>query len=106
MYWNWHPELTQSDSIDIERVQKAALHIILGNKYTSYSSALKTAQLDSLAARREALWLKFSKKAIKHEKHWFQMNKKTQVTRHKKNLALSCSCKDKESPEKSHKLFD
>ena len=65
----WHPGLTQSDSIDIERVQKAALHIILGNKYSSYSSALKTTQLDSLAARREALCLKFSKKAVKHEKH-------------------------------------
>ena len=82
----WHPGLTQSDSIDIERVQKAALHIILGNKYTSYSSALKTTQLDSLAARREALCLKFSKKAVKHEKHrnWFQTTEKTQVTRHQK----------------------
>ena len=60
----WHPGLTQSDSIDIERVQKAALHIIHGNKDTSYSSALKTTQLDSLAARREALCLKYSKKAV------------------------------------------
>ena len=38
----WHPGLTLSDSLDIERVQKAALHIILGKSYKSYSSALAT----------------------------------------------------------------
>ena len=48
----WHPGLTLADSLDIERVQKAAMHIILGSKYNSYSSALKTLQLDSLADRR------------------------------------------------------
>ena len=82
----WHPGLTLSDSLDIERVQKAALHIILGKSYKSYSSALKTVQLDSLADRREVLCLNFSKKAAKHEKHssWFKLNKKNKVTRQPK----------------------
>jgi hypothetical protein len=82
----WHPGLTLSDSLDIERVQKAALHIILGTGYNSYSSALKTAQLDSLADRREALCLKFSKKAAKHDKHsnWFKLNNKNRQTRQPK----------------------
>ena len=82
----WHPGLTQSDSIDIERVQRAALHIILGDGYNNYKSALETLQLDSLAARREALCLKFGKKAIKHEKHatWFKQNHNDRVTRQPK----------------------
>ena len=82
----WHPGLTLSDSLDIERVQKAALHIILGKSYKSYSSALATVQLDSLADRREVLCLNFSKKAAKHEKHsnWFKLNNKNRVTRQPK----------------------
>ena len=79
----WHPGLTLSDSQDIERVQKSALHIILGTQYNSYSSALNTVHLDSLADRREAICLKFSKKATKHEKHsnWFKLNTRNRVTR-------------------------
>ena len=53
----WHSGLTQSESLDIERVQKAALHIVLGANYSDYNSALKTAQLDNLATRREQLCL-------------------------------------------------
>ena len=83
----WHPGLTQSDSHDIERVQRAATNIILGPDYKSYQTALKTLQLDSLAARRESLCLKFGKKAIKHEKHsnWFKVNQSDRVTRQPRN---------------------
>ena len=45
----WHPGLTQSDSLDIERVQRAAFYIIMGPNYKSYKSALETLELDSLA---------------------------------------------------------
>ena len=65
----WHPGLTLGDSVDIERVQKAALNIILGDRYSSYSSALIATQLDSLSNRREVLCLNFSKIARGHEKH-------------------------------------
>ena len=79
----WHPGLTQSDSLDIERVQRAATNIILGPNYKSYKTALETLQLDSMAARREALCLKFGKKAVKHTKHsnWFKVNQNDRVTR-------------------------
>ena len=53
----WHPGLTQSDSLDIERVQRAAFYIILLPNYKSYKSALETLQLDSLATKRDALIL-------------------------------------------------
>ena len=51
----WHPGLTLADSTDIERIQKTALYIILGEKYRSYSAALKTTRLDSLSTRRDLL---------------------------------------------------
>ena len=82
----WHPGLTQSDALDIERVQKAALHIILGTDYHSYSSALKATNLNSLSSRREALCLNFGKKNIKNEKYrkWFKMKTNFRTTRQSK----------------------
>ena len=82
----WHPGLTQSDALDIERVQKAALHIILGADYHSYSSVLKVTNLKSLSSRREALCLNFGKKNIKNEKYrkWFKMKTNFRTTRQSK----------------------
>ena len=82
----WHPGLTQSDALDIERVQKAALHIILGADYLSYSNALKATNLKSLSSRREALCLKFGKKAIKNDKYrkWFKVRNNSRTTRQSK----------------------
>ena len=79
----WHPGLTLAESIDIERVQKAALHIILGDKYSDYHTALVDTQLESLATRRENLCLKFSIKALRNKKHqnWFKLNQGTRDTR-------------------------
>ena len=37
----WHSTLTQEQSDDIERVQRTALKVILGNEYTDYQSSLK-----------------------------------------------------------------
>ena len=79
----WHPGLTLAESMDIERVQKAALHIILGDKYSDYHTALVDTQLESLATRRENLCLKFSIKALRNKKHqnWFKLNQGTRDTR-------------------------
>ena len=81
----WQGAITQEDRNDIERVQKAAHHIILGDKYVSYRTALKQTGLQTLEARREKLCLKFAKKAVKHPKHknWFKVRKKAQNTRQK-----------------------
>ena len=69
----WHPALTKSDSAQIERVQKAALRIILGDEYFSYSDSLEVLDIDSLENRRVELCKTFVTKAFKHEKHsnWF-----------------------------------
>ena len=83
----WNGALTQGDVKDIERVQKTALHIMLGGNYNEYRSALDTVGLESLAARREKLSLKFAKKSVKHPKHtkWFIPNKTTVNTRQEKD---------------------
>ena len=63
----WHSALTQEDSEDLERVQKCALKIILGSKYTSYDEALKGANLLSLKDRREELCKRFAKNCVESD---------------------------------------
>ena len=69
----WHPNLSQSDSAKIERVQKAALRIILGKDYSSYDDSLQELELENLETRRVELCKNFATKAYKHERHsqWF-----------------------------------
>ena len=64
----WHSSLTQDNRTDLERVQKTAVKIIMGNKYKDYNHSLKYLKLDSLYERREKLSLKFAKKCLRTEK--------------------------------------
>ena len=70
----WHPALTVADSKAIERVQKSAFSIILGDEYQSYSSALDDLNLDTLVAHRDSLCLKIAVKSSAHPTHsqWFK----------------------------------
>jgi hypothetical protein len=72
---------------DKERVQKTALHILLGESYGSYRNALESVSLESLDKRRQKLCLKFAKKALRHEKHtkWFVPNVRLANTRLKQD---------------------
>ena len=63
----WHSSLTETDSNDIERVQKAAMRLIMGNRYQGYKEALKHMSLDSLKDRREKMALRFIQKSLKQE---------------------------------------
>ena len=58
----WHSALSEDDHIALERVQKAALRIILDSEYTDYRSALFLTNLDTLRSRRKYLCLKFAQK--------------------------------------------
>ena len=79
----WHPSLTEEDRNKIERIQKSAFHIILGQNYKSYNSALNTLKMKSLFTRREQLCKNFARKSVKHPKFtkWFQPNVKSFPTR-------------------------
>ena len=81
----WHPSLTVVDKVGIERVQRAALQVILGYDYRSYASALEVSNLSTLEDRRKKLCSKFASKSVKHPKHrnWFKVNTKVTVTRQK-----------------------
>ena len=79
----WHGSLTLVEKADIERVQKAALRLILGDAYENYQNALEIANLETLDCRRDNLCLKFAKRASKHPKfkYWFK-EKARLPTRH------------------------
>ena len=64
----WHSGLTDADSKDIERIQRAAMRVVMGNKYEGYDEALKLMKLDSLKQRREKMALKFAQKSLKQER--------------------------------------
>ena len=53
----WHFGLSGKNRNSLERVQKSALRVILGESYTSYNNALKELNIDSLQDRRETLLL-------------------------------------------------
>ena len=44
----WHSALTKGEAGQIERVQKAAIRIILGQNYLSYSEALELLDIETL----------------------------------------------------------
>ena len=79
----WQGSLSQAEKLDLERVQKCASHIILGEAYNSYSNALEILELETLEARRYKLALKFALKAEKHTKFkkWFKIKEKQVETR-------------------------
>ena len=81
----WHSSLSLANKACIERVQKAALQIILGPAYTSYSSACDLINLLTLETRRVNLCRKFALKTVKNPKHtkWFKVNRKISKTRQK-----------------------
>ena len=52
----------------LERIQKAALRVIMGKQYINYKNSLKELNLETLEKRRETLCLKFAKNCLKNEK--------------------------------------
>ena len=58
----WHTSLTQENEADLERVQKSAFRIILGNYYMSYENSLQNLNMETLKERREILFTKFTLK--------------------------------------------
>ena len=51
---------------NLERVQKAALKVILGKDYNDYDEALKLLNIQSLEQRREVISLRFIKNSLKN----------------------------------------
>ena len=64
----WHSSLNNRNRKDLERVQKAAVRVIMGKSYTTYKNGLKELNIESLENRRKFLCLKFAKNCLKNEK--------------------------------------
>ena len=64
----WHSSLTVENSTDLERVQKSAVKIILGNQYNGYENSLLKLNMEKLIDRRKQLCLNFAKKCVKNPK--------------------------------------
>ena len=69
----WQPGISKQESHQIERVQRTAFHIVLGENYVSYENALILLKKEMLSDRRIKLCVKFAKKALKNPKftNWF-----------------------------------
>ena len=61
----WHSGLTVIQENAIERVQKAALFVILDDNYINYGYACSITGLTTLKQRREFICLAFAKKNLK-----------------------------------------
>ena len=74
----WHSSLTIENSTDLERVQKSAVKIILGNLYNGYENSLLKLKMEKLVDRRKQLCLNFAMKCVKNPKmkHMFPKSEK------------------------------
>ena len=72
----WQPALTQQEVKQIERVQRCAMYIILGDNYVSYDNALDILECENLDDRRVKLCENFAKKSLKNSRYksWFCAN--------------------------------
>lgn len=84
----WTGGITVQERKQLERVQRTALHVILGENFESYYQSLETLQVDPLHNRRMKICQKFALKKAEHHqfRNWFQLNPtKTNNTRSIKN---------------------
>ena len=77
-------QLIQIEQMELARVQKVALRIILKSDYENYTNALKLVGLETLHERRTILCKKFATNCTKNEKTCakFPLNPSTVNTRH------------------------
>ena len=64
----WHSSITEENNQDLERVQKSAVKLILGEQYIDYKRGLMKLDMESLEQRRENLCLNFAIKCVKNPK--------------------------------------
>ena len=61
----WFSSITEEESEDIERIQKNACKLILGDDYLSYEQSLSILKLDTLKERRKKLAMRFGESCLK-----------------------------------------
>ena len=89
----WHSSLTKFQAAQIERVQKTAFIIILGEDYSSYEHACSLLEMETLESRRDKLCRKFAKKELKSQRTLFTKTERTTNTRTKPSLVKEFRCR-------------
>ena len=69
----WHSGLTDKNVKDIERVQKAAVRVIMGSDFTDYQHALSELKITNLSERRRELSKKFALKIANNPKMQYML---------------------------------
>ena len=64
----WHSSLTCENSADLERVQKAAIRLIMGTKFEDYQKSVDLLRMKKLSERRTILSLTFAQNTAKKSK--------------------------------------
>ena len=64
----WTPMLTKNEVRRLERIQRTALHVIMGDSYTNYKETLTILGLKSLEDRRNNLMVRFVSKTLQTNK--------------------------------------
>ena len=82
----WHSSLTLRNKNSLERVQKCAVKVILGEKYSSYENGLVKLNIQKLENRREELCLRFARNSLKNKKvmNMFPKNSSTHEMKKRK----------------------
>ena len=100
----WNSGLTRSQIIELEKIQKVALKIILGEQYTTYKTACDFFKIDTLSTRRLKLCTQFAIKLYKSDKsfNFFKHAKKFAKTRSEQPLLVENLCNTKRAYNAPH----
>ena len=87
----WHSSLTLGQEMEIERVQKVALRIILKHNYLNYENALHITSLPRLSDRRIQLCKNFALKCLRNPKtsDMFPINNKKHHVRNPEKFKVT-----------------
>ena len=91
----WNSGLTKAQVSDIEKIQKVALLIILGDKYSSYDVACKIFDISTLSSRRAQLCSSFAVKLFKgpRSEQFFTLANQRVNARNEKKLVNENICR-------------
>ena len=90
----WNSGITRSQITELEKIQKVALKIILGDLYTSYKTSCDLFKIDTLSTRRLQLCTQFAIKLYKSDRshNFFKHSNQLSKTRAEQPLLVENLC--------------
>ena len=91
----WHSGLTKQQTANIERIQKIAFKIILGDHYSNYTQACQILSAQTLEERRVKLCLNFARKNLRSSNSFFTRIRPNMITRGRTSVVKEFKCRTK-----------